>query len=188
MASLVGRTPRSARDAHVPLLSPSTKADRLGSRIEHMVHKVEPSYSEEARKCRLEGTVVLYVVIRADGRPHDFKVLQSIGLDLDEKAIEAVSAWEFAPGMKSGEPVNVAATIQVNFRLTNSNSHLATWHLAKVQFESPGGVTRPAIETASDGGWAKDVIAALAKWKFTPARRDGVAVLSSCTIEFVRGH
>jgi len=51
------------------------------------------------------------------GRPQNLKVLRSLGLGLDQKAIEAVEKWRFKPGMKDGKPVPVMATIEVNFRL-----------------------------------------------------------------------
>jgi TonB family protein len=51
------------------------------------------------------------------GRARNIKAIRSLGLGLDEKAIEAVSQWEFRPAMKDGQPVTVAATIEVNFRL-----------------------------------------------------------------------
>lgn len=82
-----------------------------------LVFKVEPEYSEEARKAKFQGTVVLYVVVDEKGQPRDLRVLRPLGLGLDEKAIEAVTKWRFRPGYKDGKAVPVAATIEVNFRL-----------------------------------------------------------------------
>jgi TonB family protein len=82
-----------------------------------LIAKVEPEYSEEARKEKFQGTVVLYVVVDESGKPRDLRVIRPLGLGLDEKAIEAVMKWRFRPGMKDGKPVAVAATIEVNFRL-----------------------------------------------------------------------
>ena len=82
-----------------------------------LLFKVEPEYSEEARKAKFQGTVVLYVVVDEKGQARDFRVIRPLGLGLDEKAIEAVQRWKFKAGMKDGRPVPVAATIEVNFRL-----------------------------------------------------------------------
>jgi periplasmic protein TonB len=79
--------------------------------------KVDPEYSEEARKAKYSGTVLLAVIVDAEGHARDIHVVKSLGMGLDEKAIEAVEKWKFRPGMKSGVPVNVRATIEVNFRL-----------------------------------------------------------------------
>jgi TonB family protein len=79
--------------------------------------KVEPQYTEEARKAKLKGVVVLYVEIGPDGRATDIRVNRSLGMGLDEKAIEAVRQWRFRPAMKDGKPVTQATTIEVNFRL-----------------------------------------------------------------------
>jgi protein TonB len=81
------------------------------------VFRPEPEYSEEARKAKWQGTVVLALVVDDQGRPQNLKVLRSLGLGLDQKAIEAVEKWRFKPGMKDGKPVPVMATIEVNFRL-----------------------------------------------------------------------
>ena len=51
------------------------------------------------------------------GKASNIRVVRSLGLGLDEKAIEAVKKWKFKPGYKDGKPVTVAATIEVNFRL-----------------------------------------------------------------------
>ncbi len=77
----------------------------------------EPEYSEEARKAKYQGTCVLYVIVGADGRPRDLRVARSLGLGLDEKAIEAVKTWKFDPAMKDGKPVAVAISVEVEFRL-----------------------------------------------------------------------
>jgi len=82
-----------------------------------IIHKVEPEYSEEARKAKWQGTVQLSVIVDETGHPRDIKVAQSLGLGLDQKAIEAVQQWLFKPGMKDGKPVAVIATIQVTFHL-----------------------------------------------------------------------
>jgi len=82
-----------------------------------VLFKVEPEYSEEARKAKFQGTVVLFVVVDEKGNPRDLKVIRPLGLGLDQKAIEAVEKWKFRPGMKDGRAVPVQATIEVNFRL-----------------------------------------------------------------------
>ncbi len=92
---------------------------RIGGGVSapQLVFKVEPEYSEEARKAKFQGTVVLYVVVDEKGNPRDLKVVRALGLGLDQKAIEAVQKWRFKPGLKDGKPVPVAAQIEVNFRL-----------------------------------------------------------------------
>lgn len=82
-----------------------------------LVYKKEPEYSEEARKAKYQGTVTLYVEVDTSGKATNIRVLHSLGLGLDEKAIEAVKQWKFKPGQKDGKPVPVAASIEVNFRL-----------------------------------------------------------------------
>ncbi len=94
-------------------------AYRIGGGVSapQVIFKVEPEYSEEARKAKFQGTVVLFVVVDEKGNPRDLKVIRPLGLGLDQKAIEAVEKWRFKPGMKDGRAVAVQATIEVNFRL-----------------------------------------------------------------------
>ena len=82
-----------------------------------VLFKVDPEYSEEARKAKFSGTVMLAVVVDVEGHARDIHVVKSLGMGLDDKAIEAVEKWKFKPGMKNGQAVNVRATIEVNFRL-----------------------------------------------------------------------
>jgi len=94
-------------------------AYRIGGGISapSVLFKVEPEYSEEARKAKWQGAVTLSVIVDELGRPKNVTVLRSLGLGLDQKAVEAVSQWRFKPGLKNGKPVPVFATIEVNFRL-----------------------------------------------------------------------
>ena len=82
-----------------------------------LLSKVEPEYSEEARKAKWQGTVVLSLIVDETGVAQQIKVSRSLGMGLDQKAIEAVQRWRFRPGMKDGKPVPVYATVEVNFRL-----------------------------------------------------------------------
>jgi TonB family protein len=82
-----------------------------------LISKSEPEYSEEARKAKYSGTVLLSIVVDVNGLPRDIKVVRPLGLGLDEKAIEAVMKWRFRPGMKGGRAVPVQAQVEVSFRL-----------------------------------------------------------------------
>ena len=82
-----------------------------------VIYKKEPEYSEEARKAKYQGTVTLYVEILPDGKVHNIRVIHSLGLGLDDKAVAAVSQWKFRAATKDGRPVTVAASVEVNFRL-----------------------------------------------------------------------
>lgn len=82
-----------------------------------VLYRVEPEYSEEARKAKFQGAVVLALIVDEKGSPREIRVVRPLGLGLDQKAVEAVEKWRFRPGMKDGKPVPVQATIEVNFRL-----------------------------------------------------------------------
>ncbi len=77
----------------------------------------DPQYTEAAREAKIAGTVLLFVVIGADGLVHDVKVQRSLEPSLDQKAVDAVRTWRFEPATRDGRPVPVQVTIEVNFRL-----------------------------------------------------------------------
>ena len=81
------------------------------------IYDPDPDYSEEARKAKYQGTVLLWLIVGADGKPRDIRVQRSVGMGLDEKAIEAVEQWKFEPAMKDGRPVAVQVNIEVSFHL-----------------------------------------------------------------------
>jgi TonB family protein len=110
-----------------------------------LVSKREPEYSEEARIARLGGAAMIQLVVGEDGTGRNMKVTQPLGLGLDEKAIEAVKAWTFKPGVKDGAAVPVLANIQINFRLLDDPAAAQPWHLTRALFTPAAGAVRPVL-------------------------------------------
>src|SRR5579864_1046167 len=81
------------------------------------IFKPEPEFSDEARKAKYQGVCTLGLIVGADGKPYEIHVVGSLGMGLDEKAIEAVKNWKFQPAMKDGHPVAVPIALEVTFHL-----------------------------------------------------------------------
>jgi protein TonB len=92
-------------------------AGKGGVTTPEAIYSPEPSFSEEARKTKAQGIVLLVLVVGKDGRAYDIRVQQSLGNGLDEKAIEAVNRWRFRPATLNGQPVAAQIAVQVDFRL-----------------------------------------------------------------------
>jgi TonB family protein len=110
IALLNGNPQARAADGRVYTMSDGVSPPRV-------LQVVDPVYTEEARTARVSGEVLLQIVVDTEGHARDIQVAKSLGMGLDEKAVEAVGKWTFAPGTKDGLPVNVRARIAVNFRL-----------------------------------------------------------------------
>lgn len=82
-----------------------------------LLHAEEPQYSDEARQARYQGSVLLAIEVDVNGRVTNVRVMRSLGLGLDEKAIAAVLKWKFRPAMAGGRPVTAPAQVQVTFHL-----------------------------------------------------------------------
>ncbi len=82
-----------------------------------VLYRVEPSYSEIARKLRLEGVAVLQAIISAAGSVEEVRVVQSAHALLDADAVRAVERWRYRPATLKGRPVRVSLTVTVEFRL-----------------------------------------------------------------------
>jgi TonB family protein len=85
--------------------------------LPRLLRKVEPAYSEEARKAKYQGYVPLVVEVDTSGQVINPRVIRSLGLGLDEEAIEAVKQWKFAPAIKDGKPVAAQVQVAFEFRL-----------------------------------------------------------------------
>jgi protein TonB len=81
-----------------------------------VITEVKPTYTNEALFQKIQGTVVLELVVQANGRPSDIRVVRSLDpVGLDEQAIIAASQWRFEPGRLAGSPVDVLVTVMLDF-------------------------------------------------------------------------
>jgi TonB family protein len=104
-------------------LSPSPSVtgpvSKLGNGIKgpQVISKREPAYNNLARMLKVQGTVILQLVIAADGTPYAFHLFRSVGFGLDEEAVRVVKEWRFRPATRDDNAIAVYVTIEVNFRL-----------------------------------------------------------------------
>ena len=82
-----------------------------------LAYQVSPQYTDQAKKAKLNGIVLLNLVVDAQGLPQNVRVVRGVGMGLDEKAIEAVKQYKFKPAMENGEPVPVQLNMEVNFKI-----------------------------------------------------------------------
>ncbi len=82
-----------------------------------VIYDPDPEFTEQARKVRHQGTVLLWIIVGTDGRAHNIRVARSLGMGLDEQAVAAVNNWKFDPGRLNGTPVPVQIAVAVDFRL-----------------------------------------------------------------------
>ena len=81
------------------------------------LNKPEAEFSEEARKAKYQGTCLVGMVVGADGLPREIRILSSLGMGLDEKAMEVARKYRFQPAMKDGHAVAVEIALEVDFHL-----------------------------------------------------------------------
>lgn len=107
-ADVPGPTPVRARQVESP-------AERL-TQVE-IISKPTPAYTDEARKLRIEGEVLLEVVFEASGKLHVVRVVRGLGHGLDENAIRAAEQIRFKPAQRAGQPADFTATLHIVFQL-----------------------------------------------------------------------
>ncbi len=121
----------------------------------NILSKVEPEYTDEARRAGVNATILCSLVVGKDGIPQDIRVIRGAGFGLDEKAVQAVSRWRFKPATRQGEPVPVAAQVELKFRLITPHRE---GQFAGLRFSLPDGAERPQLvhgqipENPKDGG------------------------------------
>jgi protein TonB len=92
---------------------------RIGGGVSapQLVYSVEPEFSEEARKAKVAGNVLVNLWVDTNGLPTHVHVIRGVGMGLDEKAVEAVRQYKFRPAMENGKPVLVELNVEVNFQI-----------------------------------------------------------------------
>jgi TonB family protein len=178
-----------------------------------VIKSVDPKYSDEAHRARLEGNVVLLVVVDTRGKPTDIKVEKSLGGGLDEQAIKAVRKWRFSPGTKNGVPVDATIHLNMAFHLEEPlptdlykvggdvsapkvisqpdpfyseaarQAKLQGVVVLKIVVDSNGKTKNIKVLRSLGGGLDEEAIEAVKRWKFVPAKKNGVPVVVMVTVE-----
>jgi len=92
---------------------------QVGGDVEAPVklHAPRPGYTEEARQARIQGVVMLQVIVDTEGNVIDPKIIKGLPMGLDQQAVETVRQWKFKPALRDGEPVPVYYNLTINFSL-----------------------------------------------------------------------
>jgi TonB family protein len=81
------------------------------------IYDPNPEYSDEARRAKYQASVILEVVVDAEGQPQKMRIQRAAGMGLEEQASKAVQRWRFQPATKNGQPVPVMANVEMYFSL-----------------------------------------------------------------------
>ena len=101
-----------------PALAGIARPGVNGVTVPRCVYCPSPSFTDEARRAKINGSVVLQVVVTASGRAENISVLRKLGYGLDQNAIETVKAWQFKPASgPDGNPISTIVPIEVTFRI-----------------------------------------------------------------------
>jgi len=119
---VVGGTPGGTGTEPAPAPPPPPKPEgplRVGGDVKAPVveQRVDPIYTDMARKTRVAGVVIVEAIINKNGEVEQVTVLKGLPMGLSESAVEAVKKWKFKPGTLNGEPVEVIFNLTVNFKL-----------------------------------------------------------------------
>ena len=103
-------------NAPAPARKRAAKPPQATDAAPAVLTKIDPEYSQAARTAQVSGMVVLQLVVTAEGKPDQIKLIKSAGYGLDEQSIKALKQWTFTPGMRHGKPVSIYATVDFNFK------------------------------------------------------------------------
>ena|SRR5436190_6143469 len=92
---------------------------RVGREVSAPVvtYREEPRYTDAAAKAKIDGAVLISLIVGENGVPRDLRIVRSLEPGLDQNALKAVSNWRFRPGEKGGKPVAVQSTIEISFHI-----------------------------------------------------------------------
>ena len=108
---------RDSQPTTGPPPGPATLSGQETSQKARVLSKPEPSYTEEARRTGVEGTVILRAIFSSDGEVKDLRVSQALPFGLTTAAIQAARRIKFTPAMKDGRPVSMYIQLEYNFHL-----------------------------------------------------------------------
>jgi len=109
-----GASPEIGKDNTIPNVTGLTRTEGLTRPVPE--HHSAPAYSEKAQAARLQGTLVLWLVVGAHGDVEQAAIDKPLGLGLDESALRTVRTWTFKPATLNGAPTRARVVAEVSFR------------------------------------------------------------------------
>ena len=182
-----------------PTISPLR---RIGGGVTQprLLSKVDPQFSEEAKKPGFSGVVLINFIVDTNGLPRNVHVLRGVGMGLDENAVVAVKQYTFQPAMEGGKPVPVELNVEVNFQifvdppkvlhsvpleLTDEAraNHATGTILVNLIVDTNGNPTNVYILHGVGMGMDQKAMEAIKQYKFAPFLKDGQPVAQPTTIQ-----
>ena len=178
------------------------------------VYAPAPSYSEDARKARIQGVVILQVIIDQKGEVTQTKILKDLAMGLGEQAKETISTWRFEPATLNDQPVEVYYNLTVNFRLGDDQpplhvggdvekpvkihaprpsysdealkAHIQGVVIMQAVIDKNGNVAQTKVLKGLPMGLSEKAVEAVSGWRFEPATQHGepVEVYYNLTVNF----
>ena len=103
-------------------VAPTPACDELQLQIDtshpRAIFAPDPEYTEEARRAKIQGKVILKVTVGTDGTAHDITVVKGLGHGLDENAVQTVRTWKWQPALELGKPKASEITVEVTFQIS----------------------------------------------------------------------
>lgn len=184
-----------------------------GVQAPRVIVEKKPSYTAEAIRAKVSGSVELEAVVGLDGVPSSIRLIRGLDPGLDRNAVAAFAEWRFKPGTKDGRPVSVLVTIQMTFtlrdpRIYDKKSEGVTAPVmlteAKPSYTADairdritgsvdvegivgvdGKLTGVRVVKGLDAGLDRKAIEAAEQWTFTPATLEGRAVPYRVQLQFI---
>lgn len=115
LAFLSGTSPAQDNSQQTPVIDLDKVVNGISA--PKPIYNPEPEYTDRARKKKINGSLVLSIVVTEEGKVRDAKVVTGLDKNLDKQALKAVSTWKFEPATKGGKPVPVRIEVEVDFRI-----------------------------------------------------------------------
>jgi TonB family protein len=203
-------TPLAAQDAApsvdaaiAPAPDPTiTPLRRIGGGVTQpiLVFKVDPQFSEQARKEKFNGVVLINFIVDTNGLPRNVHVLRGVGMGLDESAVEAVKQYRFRPAREDGRPVPVELNVEVNFQVfydppkilhsvpleltdTAIQNHASGTILVAFLVDTNGNAQNVHVLRGAGMGMDERAFEAIRQYKFEPYLKDGQPIAQQTTLE-----
>jgi len=103
--------------AFVPPAGSLSRPGCMNPSPSRLVHKVQPQYPDLERQRHVKGTVAIYALIGADGKPRDFRIVSGVTPGLNAASLDGVQQWRYRPASCNGTAVDVETVLTVNYSL-----------------------------------------------------------------------